>query len=42
MQAWCSGPLLGVYAAVVIGAIYVEVRDGRVGNQPFCAAIVST
>jgi putative transposase len=39
MQAWCSRPLLGVYAAVFIDAIYVKVRDGQVGNQPFYAAI---
>ncbi len=39
MQAWTSRPLLGVYAAVFIDAIYVKVRDGQVGNQPFYAAI---
>jgi len=39
MQAWCSRPLLAVYAAVFIDAIYVKVRDGQVGNQPFYAAI---
>ncbi len=39
MQAWSSRPLLGVYAAVFIDAIYVKVRDGQVGNQPFYAAI---
>jgi putative transposase len=39
MQAWCSRPLLGVYAAIFIDAIYVKVRDGQVGNQPFYAAI---
>jgi len=39
MQAWCSRPLQGVYAAVFIDAIYVKVRDGQVGNQPFYAAI---
>ena len=39
MQAWCSGPLLAVYAAIFIDAIYVKVRDGQVGNQPFHAAI---
>jgi len=42
MQAWCSRPLLAVYAAVFIDAIYVKVRDGQVGNQPFYAAIGST
>jgi transposase-like protein len=31
--------LQGVYAAVFIDAIYVKVRDGQVGNQPFYAAI---
>jgi len=39
MQAWCSRPLLPVYAAIFIDAIYVKVRDGQVGNQPFYAAI---
>ena len=32
-------PLQGVYAAIFIDAIYVKVRDGQVGNQPFYAAI---
>ncbi len=35
MQAWSTGSLLSVYAAVFIDAIYVKVRDGQVGNQPF-------
>ncbi|NHA70354.1 IS256 family transposase [Phycicoccus sp. CMS6Z-2] len=39
MQAWVSRPLQGVYAAIFIDAIYVKVRDGQVGNQPFYAAI---
>jgi transposase-like protein len=39
MQAWCARPLLPVYAAVFIDAIYVKVRDGQVGNRPFYAAI---
>ena len=39
MQAWSCRPLQGVYAAVFIDAIYVKVRDGQVGNQPFYAAI---
>ena len=39
MQAWCCRPLQGVYAAIFIDAIYVKVRDGQVGNQPFYAAI---
>jgi putative transposase len=39
MQSWSSRPLQGVYAAVFIDAIYVKVRDGQVGNQPFYAAI---
>jgi transposase-like protein len=39
MQAWCSRPLLPVYAAIFVDAIYVKVRDGQVGNQPFYAAI---
>src|SRR5215218_10428354 len=39
MQAWTSRPLLPVYAAVFLDAIYVKVRDGQVGNRPFYAAI---
>jgi len=39
MQAWSSGPLLPLDAAVFIDAIYVKVRDGQVGNRPFYAAI---
>ena len=42
MQAWSSRPLQRVYAAIFIDAIYVKVRDGQVGNQPFYAAIGST
>jgi transposase-like protein len=39
MQSWTSRPLQPVYAAVFVDAIYVKVRDGQVGNQPFYAAI---
>lgn len=39
MQGWVGRPLLPVYAAVFIDAIYVKVRDSQVGNQPFYAAI---
>jgi putative transposase len=39
MQAWSARPLQAVYAAIFIDAIYVKVRDGQVGNQPFYAAI---
>jgi transposase-like protein len=39
MSAWASRPLQPVYAAIFIDAIYVKVRDGQVGNQPFYAAI---
>lgn len=39
MNEWCKRPLLPVYAAVFIDAIYVKVRDGQVGNRPFYAAI---
>src|SRR3954469_5267813 len=39
MQAWSTRPLLPVYAAVFIDAIYVKVRDGQVGNRPFYVAI---
>jgi len=35
MQPWSSRPLQAVYAAVFIDAIYVKVRDGQVGNQPY-------
>src|SRR5829696_607938 len=37
MQGWSSRPLQGLYAAVFIDDIYVKVRDGQVGNQPFYA-----
>jgi putative transposase len=33
MQAWTSRPLLGVYAAVFIDAIY-RLGQGRAGRQP--------
>ena len=39
MLNWVKRPLHGVYAAIFIDAIYVKVRDGQVGNQPFYAAI---
>jgi transposase-like protein len=39
MAAWSARPLQGVYAAIVVDAIMVKVRDGQVGNQPFYAAI---
>lgn len=39
MQTWAGRPLQSVYAAIFIDAIYVKVRDGQVGNQPFYAAI---
>jgi hypothetical protein len=39
MTTWSSRPLQHVYAAIFIDAIYVKVRDGQVGNQPFYAAI---
>jgi len=39
VQSWASRPLQGVYAAIFIDAIYVKVRDGQVGNQPFYVAI---
>ncbi|KNX36975.1 IS256 family transposase [Luteipulveratus halotolerans] len=39
MSEWCARPLLPVYAAIFIDAIYVKVRDGQVGNRPFYAAI---
>jgi len=39
MNTWSARPLQSVYAAVFIDAIYVKVRDGQVGNQPFYAAI---
>lgn len=39
MTDWCARPLLPVYAAIFIDAIYVKVRDGQVGNRPFYAAI---
>ena len=39
MTTWSSRPLQHVYSAIFIDAIYVKVRDGQVGNQPFYAAI---
>lgn len=39
MTDWCARPLLRVYAAIFIDAIYVKVRDGQVANRPFYAAI---
>src|SRR4029453_10820888 len=39
MQAWTSRPLELVYAAVVVDAINVKVRDGQVANRPVDAAI---
>jgi putative transposase len=39
MQAWTSRPLERVYAAVVLDAINVTVRDGQVANRPVYAAI---
>ena len=39
LEGWPSRPLQAVYAAIFIDAIYVKVRDGQVGNQPFHVAI---
>jgi putative transposase len=39
MQVWTSRPLEPVYAAVVLDAINVKVRDGQVANRPVYAAI---
>ena len=39
MQAWTSRPLERVYAAVVVDAINLKVRDGQVANRPIYAAI---
>jgi transposase-like protein len=39
MQAWTSRPLEPVYAAVVLDAINVKVRDGQVANRPVYAVI---
>lgn len=39
MTAWWARPLGRVYAAIFIDAIVVKVRDGRVRNRPFYAAI---
>lgn len=38
MQSWWARPLEKVYAAIVIDAIIVKVRDGQVRNRPFYAA----
>lgn len=34
MQAWRARPLERVYAAILVDAIMVKVRDGQVANQP--------
>jgi hypothetical protein len=39
MNEWAARPLDAVYAAIFIDAIVVKVRDGQVGDRPFCAAI---
>ena len=39
MDAWCSRPLDRVYAAVFVDATVVKVRDGRVANRAFYAAV---
>jgi putative transposase len=39
MATWSARPLQPVYAAIFIDTIFVKVRDGQVGNQPFYAAI---
>jgi transposase-like protein len=36
---WCSRPLDGVYAAILVDAVMVKVRDGQVANRPSYAAI---
>jgi putative transposase len=38
-MVWTSRPLLPIYAAVFVDAIYVKVRDGQVGNRPFHAPV---
>ena len=39
MSYWCSRPLDGVYAAILVDAVMVKVRDGQVANRPIYAAI---
>jgi transposase-like protein len=39
MRLWQSRPVDSVYAAIVIDAIVVEIRDGQVTNRPIHAAI---
>jgi putative transposase len=39
MQDWSTRPLDSIYAAVLVDAIVVKVRDGQVTNRPFYAAI---
>lgn len=39
MNAWCSRPLLPVYAAIFIDTSHVKVRDGSVANRAFYTAI---
>jgi len=40
MTNWCSRPLDGVYAAILVDdAVMVKVGDGQVANRPSYAAI---
>src|SRR5699024_4021017 len=39
METWRNRPLDEVYAAIVIDAVQVKVRDGQVANRPVYAAI---
>jgi hypothetical protein len=39
MTDWCSRPLDGVYAAILVDAVMVKVRDGQVANRPIYTAI---
>ena len=39
MTDWCSRPVDCVYAAILVDAVMVKVRDGQVANRPIYAAI---
>lgn len=39
MQSAPRRPLDGVYAAILVDAVMVKVRDGQVANRPIYAAI---
>jgi putative transposase len=39
LVAWQNRPLEAVYPGILIDAIVVKIRDGRVGNRPISVAM---